>query len=55
MRRDDRNWVTVDDEEYFENLLSLVEVSLKNVCQLLKFIASLSEIALRKRGRWTLQ
>jgi len=25
--RDDRNWVTVDDEEYFENLFKLVEVS----------------------------
>ena len=25
--RDKRNWVTVDDEEYFENLFKLVEVS----------------------------
>ena len=24
--RDDRNWVTVDEEEYFENLVKLVEV-----------------------------
>ena len=26
VRRDDRAWVTVDDEEYFENLFKLVEV-----------------------------
>ena len=25
--RDKKNWVTVDDEEYFENLFKLVEVS----------------------------
>ncbi len=31
--RDDRNWVTVDDEEYFENLFKLVEV-----CQKYKII-----------------
>jgi c-src tyrosine kinase len=30
VRRDDRNWVTVDDEEYFENLVALVEVSRVN-------------------------
>lgn len=28
VRRDGRNWVTVDDEEYFENLVKLVEVRL---------------------------
>ena len=26
VRRNDSNWVTVDDEEYFENLVKLVEV-----------------------------
>ena len=26
VRRDQRTWVTVDDEEYFENLFKLVEV-----------------------------
>ena len=26
VRRDERSWVTVDDEEYFENLFKLVEV-----------------------------
>ena len=26
VRRDHRGWVTVDDEEYFENLVKLVEV-----------------------------
>ncbi len=26
MRRNDKDWVTVDDEEYFETLFKLVEV-----------------------------
>ena len=26
VRRDDRGWVTADDEEYFENLVELVKV-----------------------------
>ena len=28
MRRDHREWVTVDDEEYFETLFKLVEVGI---------------------------
>ena len=26
VRRNDNGWVTIDDEEYFENLVKLVEV-----------------------------
>ena len=32
VRRDERTWVTVDDEEYFENLFKLVEVKLLIQC-----------------------
>ena len=33
VRKDDRGWVTVDDEEYFENLVKLVEVSIVTVAR----------------------
>ena len=29
IRRDDNSWVTVDDEEFFENLVKLVEVAMR--------------------------
>ena len=33
MRRDHRGCLTVDDEEYFENLLNLVEVWMMCYCR----------------------
>jgi len=30
VRRDERGWVAVDNEEYFENLVNLVKVRIKS-------------------------
>lgn len=30
VRRDERGWVAVDDEEYFKNLANLVKVRIKS-------------------------
>ena len=32
IRRNDKGWVTVDEEEYFENLVKLVEVHIHIWC-----------------------